>query len=115
RGRVRICPYCRSPLGVDGRFCPACGKALVATETTASDSSPIASALIGREIAGRFRILAKLGEGGMGAVYRGEQISLKRAVAVKVLRPEVSQNQMILRRVSPGAAAGAKASSTNTG
>ena len=103
-----ICPYCRAPLGVDGRFCPACGKALVPTETQAQDSSPLQSALIGREIAGRFRILAKLGEGGMGAVYRGEQISLKRAVAVKVLRPELSQNQMLLRRFSAEAEAVAK-------
>jgi len=109
-----ICPHCRAPLGVDGRFCPACGKALVATETQASDSSPLVSALIGREIAGRFRILAKLGEGGMGAVYRGEQISLKRAVAVKVLRPELSQNQMLLRRFSAEAEAVAKLDHPNT-
>jgi len=70
--------------------------------------------MIGREIAGRFRILALLGEGGMGAVYRGEQMSLKRAVAVKLLRPELSANQMLLRRFSAEAAAVAKLDHPNT-
>ncbi|HEX4455081.1 MAG TPA: serine/threonine-protein kinase [Kofleriaceae bacterium] len=109
-----ICPHCHAPLGIDARFCPACGKALVATETQAQDSSPLASALIGREIAGRFRILAKLGEGGMGAVYRGEQISLKRAVAVKVLKPELSQNPVLVRRFSAEAQAVAMLDHPNT-
>ena len=70
--------------------------------------------MIGREIVGRFRILAKLGEGGMGAVYRGEQISLKRAVAIKVLRPELSANQQLLRRFSAEAEAVAKLDHPNT-
>ncbi len=70
--------------------------------------------MIGREIAGRFRILAKIGEGGMGAVYRAEQISLKRAVAVKVLRPELSANQMLVRRFETEAAAVAKIDHPNT-
>ncbi len=70
--------------------------------------------MIGRELVGRFRILAKLGEGGMGAVYRGEQISLKRAVAIKVLRPELSANQQLLRRFSAEAEAVAKLDHPNT-
>jgi serine/threonine protein kinase len=109
-----ICPHCNAPLGIEARFCPACGKALVSTETAAQDSSPLASALIGREIAGRFRILAKLGEGGMGAVYRGEQMSLKRAVAVKLLKPELSQNELLLRRFATEAESVAKLDHPNT-
>jgi len=54
--------------------------------------------LVGKEIAGRYRITSKLGEGGMGAVYRGEQMSLKRAVAIKLLKPELGTNQLIVRR-----------------
>jgi serine/threonine protein kinase len=108
------CSHCQAPLGAEARYCPACGKALVSTETAAQDSSPLKSALIGRELAGRFRILAKLGEGGMGAVYRGEQMSLKRAVAVKLLKPELSQNEQLLRRFSTEAEAVAKLDHPNT-
>ncbi|MDX2093215.1 MAG: protein kinase [Kofleriaceae bacterium] len=70
--------------------------------------------LVGREIAGRYRVLAKLGEGGMGAVYRAEQISLKRTVAVKLLRPEVASSQLLLRRFNAEAEAVAKLSHPNT-
>jgi serine/threonine-protein kinase len=41
--------------------------------------------LIGRTIAGKFAIETKLGQGAMGAVYRARQITLDKAVAIKVL------------------------------
>ncbi|GDY11561.1 hypothetical protein LBMAG53_04390 [Planctomycetota bacterium] len=39
-----------------------------------------------------------LGEGGMGVVYRGRQISLKRRVAIKVLAPHLAADQNLLQR-----------------
>ncbi len=72
------------------------------------------SGFIGREVAGRYRILAKLGEGGMGAVYRAEQISLKRTVALKVLRPELSAEPGMVRRFNAEAELAAKLSHPNT-
>ncbi|HEU0033460.1 MAG TPA: serine/threonine-protein kinase [Kofleriaceae bacterium] len=73
--------------------------------------------MIGREIAGRYRVVSKLGEGGMGAVYKAEQISLKRTCAIKLLRPDVSgagMQQMMLRRFNAEAEAVAKLSHPNT-
>jgi serine/threonine protein kinase len=68
----------------------------------------------GREIAGRYRIKSKLGEGGMGAVYKAEQISLKRVVALKLLKPELVSSQPLLRRFNAEAEAVAKLNHPNT-
>ena len=45
---------------------------------------------IGRVIDGRYKILARLGVGGMGAVYRAEHVGMGKQVAVKLLHPHVS-------------------------
>jgi tRNA A-37 threonylcarbamoyl transferase component Bud32 len=111
------CPHCATALVPGARFCPACGQATVPTATAGGGGTLATSAgdpNLGREIGGRYRIVAKLGEGGMGAVYRGEQISLKRTVAVKLLRPEMSSNEMLLRRFNAEAEAVAKLNHPNT-
>ncbi|HXU00217.1 MAG TPA: serine/threonine-protein kinase [Polyangia bacterium] len=53
--------------------------------------------MIGESI-GSYRIVAKLGEGGMGAVYLGEHQHIARKAAIKVLLPEFSANQQIVAR-----------------
>jgi serine/threonine protein kinase len=49
-------------------------------------------------VAGDYRISAKIAEGGMGAVYRGEHVVLGRPAAIKVLLPELSHNRGIVDR-----------------
>jgi serine/threonine-protein kinase len=109
-----ICPHCGVEIGAGARFCGACGKATLPTESDPHIPLAQVAELAGKEIAGRYRILTKLGEGGMGAVYRGEQISLRRSVAVKLLRAELSANPVLLRRFSAEAEAVAKLSHPNT-
>ncbi|MFN0252155.1 MAG: protein kinase domain-containing protein [Kofleriaceae bacterium] len=113
------CPHCQVEIADGARFCGACGRTISSTQEVShagqpSSSTAEAPSLIGREIAGRYRVRAKLGEGGMGAVYKAEQMSLKRTVAVKLLRPEVASSQLLLARFNAEAQAVAKLSHPNT-
>jgi serine/threonine-protein kinase len=47
---------------------------------------------------GDFRIVSKIGEGAMGVVYKGFQVSAAREVAVKILFPHMARNQKLLER-----------------
>jgi serine/threonine protein kinase len=68
--------------------------------------------LTGRTLAD-FRILRHLGQGGMGQVYLAEQISLKRKVALKILRPETAADPTSLQRFKAEATAVAQATHAN--
>jgi eukaryotic-like serine/threonine-protein kinase len=62
---------------------------------------------------GDYQILRRLGQGGMGYVYLAEQISLKRKVALKLLRPEMAGNPISLQRFKSEALSAARATHAN--
>jgi serine/threonine-protein kinase len=63
--------------------------------------------MIGRTVAGRYRIEARLGEGGMGAVYRVEHTHMRKKLALKVLHREMTSQTEIVARFEREAMASA--------
>src|SRR5688500_11631681 len=53
---------------------------------------------IGQLIAGKYRIVRLVGEGGMGSVYEGENVRINRRVAIKVLHAAFTGNAEVMQR-----------------
>jgi serine/threonine-protein kinase len=68
--------------------------------------TPAGDDLAGRSLGG-YRLLRRLGSGAMADVYLAEQESLRRQVAVKVLRPETTRHEAALERFAQEARAAA--------
>jgi len=73
-------------------------------------SVPDNDPLIGQVLLDQFKVLRRLGQGGMGAVYLAEQTSMARPVAVKVLHAQHADQQQALARFQREARAVARLS-----
>ena len=63
------------------------------------DSKPTVSTLgIPQVVAGRFRIIRYIAEGGMGTVYEAEDLQLHDHVALKTIRPDIASNPLAVER-----------------
>ncbi len=90
---VLVCPRCdlRFPR-VTGApsHCPKDGALLLkSTDMQAAKFDP----MLGRTLDNRFTIVAKLGAGSMGAVYRARQANINRDVAIKILRSDKAMDE----------------------
>lgn len=86
------CHACGHDVPGDARFCTRCGTPLEGTSS--------GDRWLGRTIAGRFKLLRPLGEGGIGRVYLAEQPmgNGRRQLAVKMLLPHHSSKPEMVRR-----------------
>ena len=91
--------------------CPDDGSPLVrVADMAAADGDP----MLGRVLAGRLTILAKLGAGSMGTVYRAKQSPIGREVAVKILRSDRAVDEVSRARFLREARANSLLTSPNT-
>ena len=69
---------------------------------------------LGKEVAGQFRIVEKIGKGGMGAVYKAEQPDMNRYVAIKILHSRYLSRSDLVSRFRREARAMSQLSHPNT-
>jgi serine/threonine protein kinase len=88
---MKYCPICERNYGDDISVCELDG-------STLRESGPPSDALVGKIIKGRYRVIEKLGEGGMAVVYLAEQINVERKAALKILHRQYANDQEFVRR-----------------
>jgi serine/threonine protein kinase len=120
------CPTCQRLYPADARFCPRDGTPLVdapaapappaapaaAAPSAASSTTQIrmavkpkptgtdpAKTLRDQIVDGRYRVVKKLGEGGMSYVYEAADISTNEHVAVKIMTPKLAQDKTAADRL----------------
>src|SRR5580700_2698027 len=79
---MKLCPRCDESYPDDAGFCPFDAQALVRS------TDP----LIGRTLAARYRLVRRLGSGGMAVVYLARHVMIDRLSAIKILRQDLGMN-----------------------
>ena len=102
---MRKCNQCGGVYDGAEMFCPVDGAKLArpADEVITLDIEDIeehdgGDAYIGSVIQGRYKVLRRIGEGGMGVVYVAEHVEIEKKVALKVLRDDYSKRPEVVDR-----------------
>src|SRR5215469_898210 len=97
---MRVCPSCKRELKDELTICPFDGQGLADTKET----DPLVNTLLDD----KYRLDARVGEGGMGSVYRATHVQMEHTVAVKVLHSDLASDQIAVERFRREARAAAQ-------
>jgi eukaryotic-like serine/threonine-protein kinase len=104
------CSSCKNPLPDEAQFCSSCGMPTGEIELRSTiQNSPETNAniknqsaevdpRIGLVLDSKYELLQRLGEGGMGTVYRARRLHIGDDVAVKLLSRDVTRDRQALER-----------------
>ncbi len=114
-----VCPNCETKNPDESKFCSACGVEIQSDRRPTVDHVPTTSSQLppqgiapssgssfsqhgrfepGTRLGARYRIVALLGRGGMGEVYRADDLELGQSVALKFLPERVVKDREALQR-----------------
>jgi serine/threonine protein kinase len=85
---MRNCPTCQSPFPAGTSVCPHDGTPLVDFDIWTE----------GRVIRGKYRVLQRVGVGGMATVYQAEHVHFRELCALKVINPSMVHDEVIVER-----------------
>ncbi|MBA2340760.1 MAG: protein kinase [Pyrinomonadaceae bacterium] len=106
-----LCPKCGRAFPPDLQECPEDGARLQTDATVAGETK--VDPLIGRVLDDKYRLDERLGQGGMGAVYRATHLLIDRPVAVKVLNHRFVTDEAARERFRREARAAGRLRHTN--
>ncbi|MGH7569234.1 MAG: protein kinase domain-containing protein [Gemmatimonadales bacterium] len=109
------CLKCHTPLPDGSKFCYACGADVTGGGTMGSAEAGGEGLMnrLQRLVEGKYALQRMLGKGGMGAVFLAHDLTLEREVAIKVLPPDISMDEHIVKRFQQEAKTAAKLDHTN--
>jgi serine/threonine protein kinase len=89
---MKSCPNCSTQLTDVAKFCYNCGKPFTLKEYEDEDLK-----LLKKHLEPKITIHEKINQGGMAGVYKGEQVSLNRKVAIKILFPHLAKDKTLAK------------------
>ena len=96
---MKYCPVCERKYDDEMRLCGVDGTPLTSQSLqTPVRDQPVRDQMLGRLVKGRYQVMRRLGEGGMGTVYLAEQVSIGRKVALKLLRGNYAMDDEFIER-----------------